>query len=208
MNKVIVKAKTVEEAIEIALQKLNISRENAKINIIQQPRNGLFGLFWARPAEVEVKSTLHPLTEATAFLNELFSKMDVEAEVQVMRKKRPTMIGIKGEDLEFLIGKRGKTIESLQYLVNLIAQKRSNRQSRILLDVDGYRAKREQILIEMGKRLAKQVLETEQKAVLEPMPANERRVIHRMIDKHKQLVSYSEGIEPKRYVVIDLQSSS
>lgn len=205
MRKVIVEAETIEAAIDKAQAKLNIPHDHMHTEIIQQPHKGFLG-FFKKTAKIKAKIGLDAQSEATTFLATLLEKMRVSGEIKITKRKNPLTLALHGEELEFLIGKRGQTIETLQFLVNEIIEHRTRQKSRILIDVMDYRKDREQVLIALANRVAKKVLETQEEAWLEPMPANERKVIHRVLEKRKHLVSKSRGTEPKRYVVVSYRS--
>lgn len=208
MKKVVVSAKTVEEAVQLALRELNAPREKVQVHVLEQPSKGFFGLFGAREAKVEVERILDPVEEAVRFLTQVVEKMGIDAEVQAEPGENPSdpvVLNLKGDQLGILIGRRGQTLDSLQYLVNIAANRGVKKQVRLILDADGYRKRREEILTAMAGRLAKQVLRTKKEVVLEPMPSNERKIIHNAIQKEKHLTTHSVGEEPNRCVVISFK---
>ncbi len=208
MKKVVVEAKTVEEAIQLALDELNAPRENVQVHVLEQPSKGFFGLFGTRKAKVEVERITDPVEEAVHFLTRLVEKMGIEAEVEAepgQNPSEPVVLNLKGQQLGILIGKRGQTLDSLQYLVNIAANRGAKKQVKLILDADGYRKRREEILTAMAGRLARQVLRTKKEVVLDPMPASERKIIHHAIQKEKRLTTHSVGEEPNRRVVISFK---
>jgi spoIIIJ-associated protein len=204
-KKVIVQAKNVDQAIALACQALNVSRDQIEYAVLQQPKRRFWGLLGVQAAKVKVERVIDPLSQAVYFLTQVLSKTKVEAEVEVlspMHVHRVVTLNLKGDNLGILIGKQGQTLDSLQYLVNIYANKEAKKPIRILLDADGYRKRREKSLILLANRLAEQILRTRKPIVLEPMSSEERKIIHRVMEKEKRLVTHSEGIEPQRHVVI------
>ncbi|TCS95485.1 RNA-binding cell elongation regulator Jag/EloR [Hazenella coriacea] len=203
MIKVVVEAKTVDEAVKLACQQLHTDQSKVNIHILEYPKKGFLGLF-ARKAKVEVERIIDPVDEALHFLTQVTKKMgfDVLIDVERLANSASVTFHIRGSDLGLLIGKRGQTLESLQLLTNIVANRSAKKSIRFLLDADGYRKRREEVLIALAKKLAKQVLHNKKNVVLDPMPPNERKIIHHVIQKDKNLTTYSEGIEPHRYVVI------
>lgn len=204
MKKVITTGKTVEDATHLALQKLGVDRQRVSVKIVTQPTRGLFGFFGSREAEVEVEVLPDPVGEAKIFLEQVVSAMNLEVEVRQIGSNtdRQVTFELYGKQLGLLIGKRGQTLDSLQYLVNLIANKHSNRFVRIQLDAEGYRERRKETLERLADRLAQKAVSTKRRVVLEPMIASERKVIHSYLQDHPHVGTISEGDEPYRKIVI------
>jgi spoIIIJ-associated protein len=193
---------TVEEAIESALSQLNITKEEAEIDVIDQGKKGLFGLFGGRPAIVKVKKLIDPVSEARDFLLSVAREMGVDATIEVKRDGRDVEFNISGEKMALLIGKRGQTLNALQHLSQLIANGVSGQFITILLDAENYRERRKQTLTTLAERLAEKALRTNRSVSLEPMPSYERKVIHTALVDSKRVDTRSEGREPNRYIVI------
>lgn len=201
MRKVTVTAKTIEDAISLALEQLNAKREQVTVNVLEEPTRGFFG-FGARQAKLEVEVRPDPIEEAKSFLEQLISTMGVEAKVNVTSLKDHVRFELSGEDLGVVIGRRGQTLDALQLLVNTVGNRRSDTFLRIVLDAENYREKRRKTLERLADRLAQKALKTGQVIKLEPMPSHERKVIHTSLQHQKNIVTYSEGEDPQRYVVI------
>jgi spoIIIJ-associated protein len=193
---------TVEEAIESALSQLNITKEEAEIEVIDQGKKSLFGLFGGRPAVVQVKKAINPVDEAKDFLFSVARAMGVEAHIDVHQSGREVEFRLSGEKMALLIGKRGQTLNALQHLTQLAANKVSDQFLTILLDAENYRERRRQTLTNLAERLADKALRTNRAVSLEPMPSYERKVIHTALVNAKKVDTYSEGREPNRYIVI------
>lgn len=232
MKKVIATGKTIEDATQIALSKLGVTRDKVEIIVLTQPSRGLFGLIGSRDAEVEAivrdsslldaEETLNigvleafesddsipedAVNEAALFLEDTIRTMGLFASVHTEQESEGHyLFQIEGEQLGILIGRRGQTLDALQYLVNLAANKHSNQFLRIILDAEGYRARRKETLERLADKLARQVLRERKNAELEAMPAHERKVIHTYLQGHSKVGTRSEGSEPNRRVVIYLK---
>lgn len=205
MNKLIVEAKTVEEAVEEALGRLKATRDQVRISVLEEPRRGWFGLFGARPAKVQVEriaSTVNPVEQGLRFLTEVLSTMGLSLEVEVRKEQESVTFDLRGEQLGLVIGRRGQTLDALQYLVNIVANRGAETRQRIILDAGGFRERRRKTLQGLADRLARQVLRTGKEVRLEPMSPADRKVIHTRIQAVEGLTTYSEGEEPERRVVI------
>lgn len=208
MKKVIVTAKTVEAAIEKALRQLNTSRDNIRVTVLEEPSRGFLGLFGVRPAKVEAELVTTPVDDAVQFLKDVLVTMGVTAKVEVQTDSHPVVIDIRGEELGMVIGRHGQTLDALQYLVNIVANRRHEGYTRFQLDAQGYRRRREESLQQLAERIARQVLKTGKAVALEPMTPMERKVIHTHIQKYDRLTTYSEGEEPRRRVVVTLATQA
>jgi spoIIIJ-associated protein len=248
MESVEVSAKSVDEAIDIALSDLGLKRNQVSIEILTPGKPGLFGL-GGEPARIRVtaleEGTALPMAEAeeeeeeeraprrrreaegeappleegepvdlkdldseevqaaTEFLRNLIEGMDIDAEVTVREPetaadgagRASAVLDIEGEDLGLLIGRRGQTLASMQYLLNLIVAKQIGKRASFGVDVDGYRRRREESLVNLAKRTAARVRGTGRSVTLEPMPPNERRIVHITLadDPNVMTVSIGEG---------------
>lgn len=205
----IVQARTKEQAIQKALEKLNTTADQAKVQVIQEPRKGIFG-FFQRDAKVLVECKRTPNEKVRLFLHSLMEKMEIHPSPMIEFTSGSivdsTYIQIKGEKLGVLIGKKGQTLDSLQYLVNLVANQDTKQLVRFVLDVNGYRKKREQLLLQLVKRVSRIVKKEKRAVKLEPMSSFERKVIHMLVDQDPDLTTKSEGIEPNRSVVVKLKN--
>lgn len=202
MRKVTVSGKTIEEAIELGLEKLNTTRDKIDYTVIEEPQKGLFGILGGKPAVVEVSLKPDPVREAIIFLRDTIDKMGVSASVEKEEREEGLYLNISGVDIGILIGKRGQTLDSLQYLVNLVANRKSDQYVRIYLDAEGYRQRRKEALETLAKRLSDKVLRTKREIRLEPMNAHERKIIHTALQDVEGVTTYSIGEEPNRRIVV------
>lgn len=267
MKKVTASGKTIEAAVNSGLEQLGTTIDRVKVNVLEQPSRGLFGLFGARPAKVELTLIEEPAaavpapaaaepqaaetaavediitdaggsededvaffeeeedsepqdpesrpeeggTEEAAeaaerFLREVTGAMGITIEISRSESRDGLMLAMSGgEDMGLLIGRRGQTLDALQYLANIVASRRSREHVRIVLDAENFRERRRKTLEELSERLAQRVVRTGKEIVLEPMTPQERKVIHTALQYHPKVKTFSKGDEPNRRVVITLK---
>ncbi|WP_421382444.1 RNA-binding cell elongation regulator Jag/EloR [Bacillus salacetis] len=202
MREVTATGPSVEEAVESALAQLNITREEAEIEVQDEGKKGLFGLFGSRPAKVLVKKIINPFNEVRNYLISISKMMGIDIQIDMKVDGRDAEFQLSGEKIALLIGKRGQTLNSLQHLAGLVANRYSDQFLTVVLDAENYRERRKQTLSNLAQRLAEKVVRTNRKVSLEPMPSYERKVIHSALVKSKKVDTFSEGSEPNRYIVI------
>lgn len=205
MRSVIRIAKTIDDAISEALLELNVSKEDVKIEILEEPSKGLFGLIGGKDAVVKVTVVYDPVEIAENFISKLLASMNIRA-VAVVKKEedfiKVNITDINSTDMGILIGKRGNTLDSVQYLLSLVLNKKKDKYIKVLVDVEGYRAKREETLIRLANKMAEKARYSRRSVKLEPMNPYERRIIHSALQNMDGITTYSEGDEPYRRVVI------
>ncbi|HHV94449.1 MAG TPA: protein jag [Firmicutes bacterium] len=198
-------ARTVEEAIAEALQELQVAREDVEVEILDEGSRAFLGLIGGKPARVRV--TVRDKREekaqaVAAFLQGILDRMGIAAKVEHSWQDDDVLrMDIQGEELGLVIGRRGETLDALQYLVSLAANK-NGEWIRIILDAEGYRARREETLRNLALRLGERVKRTGRRAVLDPMNAMERRIIHLALQNDAGVETHSEGVAPYRRVII------
>ncbi|WP_449538283.1 RNA-binding cell elongation regulator Jag/EloR [Ferdinandcohnia sp. Marseille-Q9671] len=202
MKQVTATGQTVDEAVESALAQLNTTRDRTDIQIIDEGKKGLFGIFGTKPAVVKVTVKIDPVEETQKFLENVISTMGVSAKIDVIRHGKNVTFQLSGEKMAVLIGKRGQTLNSLQYLTQLVANRFADHYLNIIVDAENYRGRREETLIQLAERLASKVSRSKQSVKLEPMPSYERKVIHTALAKHKKVKTSSNGSDPNRHIVI------
>ncbi|MCI8513328.1 MAG: protein jag [Lachnospiraceae bacterium] len=200
-------AKTVEDAITEALVKLETTSDKLDYKVIEKGSTGLLGLFNNKPAVIQARKKFSLEDTAEAFLTEVLEAMELQAEIQVVMKEEDKTIevDIKGENMGALIGKRGQTLDSLQYLTSLVVNKETEEYYRVKVDTENYRARRQETLEKLAKNIAAKVKRTRRAVSLEPMNPYERRVIHSTLQNDKYVITRSDGEEPYRHVVISLK---
>jgi spoIIIJ-associated protein len=202
VSKVTVSAKTVEEAVKSALSQLQTNKEFVNIRVIEEPSKGFFG-FGSKPAVVEVELISSDGIEAAqAFLDKVLREMGLNVQITVQKNDEHILFQIIGKEIGLMIGRRGQTLESLQYLTNIIANRYSKEYLRIVIDPENYRLRRRETLEHLADRVAKKVTRTKTKVVLEPMNASERKIIHTRLQHVPDIVTKSEGEGAHRRIVI------
>ncbi|EGK10161.1 RNA-binding cell elongation regulator Jag/EloR [Kroppenstedtia eburnea] len=204
MKKLTVTGKTVEAAVEEALRRLGATRDQVEISVLEEASRGFLGWIGSREAKVEVKLIPTPLEQGLSFLRSVLDRMGLKSvRLEVKEEPEHTWILLSGDHLGMLIGRRGQTLDALQYLVNVAAHRNAGPYTRIVLDAQGYRERRRQTLMGLADRIAEKVTATGSPLSLEPMNPMERKVIHtRIQQKHAGVVTYSEGEDPRRHVVV------
>lgn len=201
--------RTVAEAVAEALQELGVPAERAAVEVLDEGTKGLFGLIGARLARVRVTvrdDLQERISAAQTFLEAVLREFGVEAAVEGSLESdgivRFRIAKRGGRGLGVVIGRRGQTLDALQYLTNLVANKIGGERARIILDAEGYRERRAEALQKLACRLAERVKRDGRKAALEPMNALERRIVHLALQNDAGVETYSEGEEPYRRVII------
>lgn len=203
MKEVTATAATVDEAVQLALQQLGVSRDRAEITVLDKGRKGLFGIFGSRPAVVRAKLMIDPVEEAELFLKNVVKQMGVTAaKIEKQQDGKRITFMITGEQVGLLIGKHGQTLNSLQLLTQLVANRYAKEYVSIIVDAENYRERREKTLIQLAQKLAEKAIKTGKEVKLEPLPAHERKIIHNALANYKKVTTYSVGEEPHRYVVV------
>lgn len=195
-------AKSVDEAIEQALTELGVYREDVEVEVLEEPSKVFFGLLGTRPARVRVRVKDTPMRRARELLSKLLAAMDLAVDMKFQEKEEGVFIDIAGPNVGILIGRRGETLNALQYLVSLYVNKNQIRKYRVFIDVEGYRKRREETLRRLALRLAEKAKRKGRNIVLEPMSSHERRIIHTTLQGRDDIYTYSEGEEPYRKIVI------
>ncbi|GLC78865.1 RNA-binding cell elongation regulator Jag/EloR [Lacrimispora brassicae] len=207
MDMITVSAKTVNDAITKALIELGTTSDKLEYEIVDKGSNGILGFIGSKPAVIRAKKKETIEDKAVTFLSDVFGAMalGVRLETSYSEKEKELSINMSGDDMGILIGKRGQTLDSLQYLVSLVINKENEDYIRIKLDTENYRERRKETLETLAKNIAYKVKRTRHSVSLEPMNPYERRIIHSALQNDKFVVTRSEGEEPFRHVVISLK---
>lgn len=202
-------AKTVGDAVTAACQHFLVTSDKLEYEILEEGSTGFLG-FNAKPAVIQARVKVTVEDKALQFLNDVFAamKMDVVMDIAYDEVEKHLDIDLKGDEMGILIGKRGQTLDSLQYLVSLIVNKGTEGYLRVKLDTENYRERRKETLETLAKNIAYKVKRTRRPVSLEPMNPYERRIIHAAVQNDKYVTTRSEGEEPFRHVVIALKKEA
>ena len=204
-----VSAKTVNEAITEACQKLGVASDRLEYTVLEEGSSGFLGI-GSKPAIIKAAVKIEEVSvEDTAknFLNDVFNAMNMTVVVDVKYDEadKSMNIDLSGDEMVVLIGKRGQTLDSLQYLVSLVVNKGAEDYIRVKVDTEDYRQRRKETLENLAKNIAYKVKRTKRSVSLEPMNPYERRIIHSALQSDRYVTTYSEGEEPFRRVVVTLK---
>lgn len=202
MREITASGQTVDEAIQSALGQLNTTKDRVDVKVIDEGSKGFLGLFGSKLAIVSVTLKKNQIEETEQFIKEITRNMGVEIELFTKVEEQEVTFEMQGEKIALLIGKRGQTLNALQYLVQLAINKDSDVFYRVMLDAEGYRTRRKETLEILAGKMASKALRLNKKVSLEPMPAFERKIIHTVLQTRDDVSTYSDGVEPHRYVVI------
>lgn len=199
------KGKSVDEAIKAALEELNCEIDDVVIEVIEEPTKGLLGLV-KKPAVIKVSRREKPEEDVRRALEDLLNKMKLDYQINnVEWDEGKVRINITGKDMGLLIGRKGETLNAVQFILGLIVNRNREEKVRVVLDVEDYRKKREESLEALAIRLSDKVKKTRRNVVMRPMSSQERRVVHTILQGDPQITTYSLGDEPNRKVVISLK---
>ena len=208
MKSLEIRSKSKEEAIEKAIKELNVNLEDLEIEVLENPTKGFLGFLGAKEGlykftviEPEVKTEVDIAKE---FVENILKNSNVDAELSVNQQGNFIKVDIKGKDASSLIGRRGETLDSIQLLTGLALNKiNKNSSMRVLVDIENYRAKREESLVRYAHKVAREVAKTKKTKKLDYMNPYERRIIHSALQNDKYVSTYSEGNDPYRRLVIE-----
>lgn len=206
MDMITVTAKNVDEAVTKALIELGTTSDKLEYEVVEKGSSGFLGL-GAKPAIIRAKKKETLEDRAVEFLEQVFGAMNMQVSISVSynEEEKEMNVNLEGEDMGILIGKRGQTLDSLQYLVSLVVNKTSADYIRVKLDTENYRERRKETLETLAKNIAYKVKRTKRSVSLEPMNPYERRIIHAALQNDKYVVTRSDGEEPFRHVIISLK---
>ena len=204
MKSIETQGKTVDQAIEIGLYKLGVTRDQVKISILEQA-----GLFNKARVRLSLDESSESENEVKGLVEKIVNLMGLNVDVFVEETDDAFMVDVTGEDAAIFIGKRGDNLESFSFLINSICNrgKKSDEYKRVIVDSDGYKQKREETLKILAARTASRVVSSGRSVKLEPMSANERRIIHTALAEHKKVDTVSNGKEPFRYITVILKNA-
>lgn len=199
-------AKTVKEAVALALAELKLSEDEVIVEVIEESSKGLFGI-GAKDAVVQVTANANPESRARAFLDDIFLCMGMRVDIQIEHQEKIMKITLSGDNMGIIIGKHGDTLNALEHLVSLAVNRGDGDYVKVILDTENYREKRRVTLERLAENLAASAVKNNKKITLEPMNANERRIIHSTLQSNEAVDTFSIGEEPFRKVVISLKKN-
>lgn len=206
MKTIEITGKTVEEALKSALRQLDTTEDKVEVTVIDEGSKGFFNLIGTKPAKISVTMKRDRILETKKFLSEVLEKMNVKAEISIEESNDVVKINLTGPKMGTIIGYRGETLDSLQYLTSLVVNKaKEDKYKRLVLDTENYRQKREETLKRLANKIAYKVRKSGRSLKLEPMNPYERRVIHSELQNNNFVRTFSEGEEPYRRVVVELK---
>lgn len=195
--------RTLDEAIEIALESLGIKKDNADITILDKPSQGLLGLLGNKDARVLVKAKVEPVQYLKEYITTMLEYIEIDGSVSVSEDEEKIEAEIFGDDVGVLIGRRGKTLSDLQYILNIVIRRQYGELNKmVVLDIEKYRSRREKTLTQLAKNVARKVIQDGREQALEPMTPQERRIIHLALQDYTGVTTYSDGDEPYRKVIV------
>jgi len=209
MEYIEISAKTVDDAITKALIKLETTSDKIEYEVIEKGSSGLFGIIGSRQAVIKIRKKFNMVENTYEFLDELFRAMNLDVKVQIEYDEddRNMNINFDGDEMGILIGKRGQTLDALQYIISLVVNKDSEVYIRVKTDTENYRERRKETLENLAKNLAYKVKRSRRPVSLEPMNPYERRIIHSILQEDRFVETHSEGEEPNRNIVITLKKN-
>ncbi|ELY0462232.1 protein jag [Listeria innocua] len=201
MRDITAQGSNVEEAIQNALATLETTRDKVEVEVLDEGKKGIFGI-GSRLAMVKVIEKEDGIQVAIDYLLDVATKMGAVITIDVEEVGKDVKLQIKGESLGMIIGKHGQTLNALQYLTQLIANKTTSQYKNIIVNVGDYRERRHETLVLLANKMADKALKTKRAVHLEPMPSFERKIIHAILSENEQIETHSEGRDPYRYIVI------
>lgn len=206
MDYIEISAKTVDDAITEACKKLSVTSDHLDYEVVEEGSSGFLGI-GSKPAVIKAKVKNSINDDAKTFLKDVFDamKMVVAVDVKYDEENKSMDINLSGDEMGVLIGKRGQTLDSLQYLVSLVVNKDCDEYIRVKVDTENYRERRKETLENLAKNISYKVKRSKRAVSLEPMNPYERRIIHAALQNDKYVTTHSEGEEPFRRVVVTLK---
>jgi len=207
MKSIEVEGKTIEEALNKALVELGTNENMVNVEVLYPGSKGLFNVIGVKPARIRVSKKYDYIEEARNFIANILNCMEIEAKIDIKEENDTLIINLSGEKMGVIIGYRGETLDSIQYLVSLVVNKvHELPHKKVILDTENYRSKREETLRGVAIKTSNKVKKTRKVFKLEPMNPYERRIIHSALQEDAFVNTYSEGDEPFRRVVVEFKN--
>ncbi|QUH25148.1 RNA-binding cell elongation regulator Jag/EloR [Serpentinicella alkaliphila] len=197
-----VEGRTIEDATNIGLKQLGKKKDEVDIKILEIPSKGFLGIIGSKQAKIKITVKDNPEKDVEQFLRKMFKAMELEVQIVTELADEVIKVYLEGPNMGVVIGRRGQTLDSIQYLASLVVNKEREKYLKVFIDTENYRQKREETLIKLANKIVYKVKKTRKSIALEPMNPYERRIIHAALQGHPAIQTYSEGEEPFRKVVI------
>ena len=206
MDYIEVSAKTVDDAITEACEKLSVTSDKLEYEVVSEGSTGFLGIN-SKPAVIKARVKKNMIDQAKVFLNDVFAAMNMVVTIETKYDEEESVleVNLTGDDMGVLIGKRGQTLDSLQYLISLVVNRDAEKYIHVKVDTENYRERRKATLENLAKNISYKVRKNRQPVALEPMNPYERRIIHSALQSDKYVTTHSEGEEPYRRVVVTLK---
>jgi len=201
MKQVTATRQTVEAAIKSDLFKLDATEDQVNVDIIDEGKKGILGI-GSKPAIVKVSLKKDKVKEGEEFLYQVAEKMGLDISIKTVVHEREVIYELSGEKIALVIGKRGQTLNALQYLVHLVVNRNTDQHKTVILYAENYRERRATTLRQLAERLADKAVREKREIALEPMPSYERKIIHTALQSNEKVSTYSDGVEPNRKIII------
>ena len=206
MDYIQISGKTRSEAIEKAMEKFGVGEENLDIQVVDEGSRGFLGI-GAKDYVINVKKIINKEEIIRSYLKKIYDCLDIRIDVRVEEEEDTVRVFVTGEGSSILIGRHGESLDGLQTIVNIYLTKETDEHKRLILDIEGYREKRETSLVAYAKKMAQKVMYSRRAIRLDPMNPYERRIVHFALQDNTKITSFSEGEEPNRRIVLALKKN-
>lgn len=206
MDYIQISGKTRSEAIEKAMEKFGVGEENLDIQVVDEGSRGFLGI-GAKDYVINVKKIINKEEIIRSYLRKIYDCLDIRIDVRVEEEEDTVRVFVTGEGSSILIGRHGESLDGLQTIVNIYLTKETDEHKRLILDIEGYREKRETSLVAYAKKMAQKVMYSRRAIKLDPMNPYERRIVHFALQDNTKITSFSEGEEPNRRIVLALKKN-
>lgn len=206
MDYIQISGKTRSEAIEKAMEKFGVGEENLDIQVVDEGSRGFLGI-GAKDYVINVKKIINKEEIIRNYLKKIYDCLDIRIDVRVEEEEDTVRVFVTGEGSSILIGRHGESLDGLQTILNIYLTKETDEHKRLILDIEGYREKRETSLVAYAKKMAQKVMYSRRAIKLDPMNPYERRIVHFALQDNTKITSFSEGEEPNRRIVLALKKN-
>lgn len=199
--------KTRSDAVEKAKEKFGVGEDKLDIQVVEEGSKGFLGI-GAKDFVINAKKLVIKEEVITEFLKKVYNCLDIKIDVEITEDDDNINVKITGEDSTILIGRHGDSLDGLQTILNIVLTKETSEHKRIILDIEGYREKREDSLVSYAKKMAQKVMRSRRSIKLDPMNPYERRIVHFALQQNDRITTFSEGEEPNRRIVLALKRNN